>query len=176
MGYCILIFGSGKNVVGKGFVCIGVIVIFFWGKRFNLVYVNWYSLNGNGEMMGMIWVMEFGFLEMFIMIININSVGVVWDVVLKWYVDIDWYWGEDWWYIYFLVVEIYDGFFNDIYGFYVKEEYVLKVIVDVKVGKVVEGNVGGGIGMMCLGFKGGIGIFFRLVKVNGEEYIFGVLV
>ena len=176
VGHCTLISGSGKNVAGKGPVRTGVTAIFPRGKRFNPVYANWYSLNGNGEMTGTTWVTESGFLETPIMITNTNSVGVVRDAVLKWYVDTDWYRGEDWWYTYPLVAETYDGFLNDIYGFHVKEEHVLKAIADAKVGKVAEGNVGGGTGMMCLGFKGGIGTSSRLVKVNGEEYTLGVLV
>lgn len=176
VGHCTLISGSGKNVAGKGPVRTGVTAIFPRGKKFNPVYANWYSLNGNGEMTGTTWVTESGFLETPIMITNTNSVGVVRDAVLKWYVETDWYRGEDWWYTYPLVAETYDGFLNDIYGFHVKEEHVLKAIAAAKGGKVAEGNVGGGTGMMCLGFKGGIGTSSRLVKVNGEEYTLGVLV
>ncbi|MBX2876761.1 MAG: P1 family peptidase [Saprospiraceae bacterium] len=176
VGHCTLISGSGKNVVGKGPIRTGVTAIFPRGKRFNPVYANWYSLNGNGEMTGTTWVTESGFLETPIMITNTNSVGVTRDAVLKWFVDTDWYRGEDWWYTYPLVAETYDGFLNDIYGFHVKEEHVLKAIAAAKGGKVAEGNVGGGTGMMCLGFKGGIGTSSRLVKVNGEDYTLGVLV
>ncbi|NRB47988.1 MAG: P1 family peptidase [Saprospiraceae bacterium] len=176
VGHCTLISGSGKNVAGKGPVRTGVTAIFPRGKKFNPVYANWYSLNGNGEMTGTTWVTESGFLETPIMITNTNSVGVVRDAVLKWYVDTDWYRGEDWWYTYPLVAETYDGFLNDIYGFHVKEEHVLQAIADAKGGEVAEGNVGGGTGMMCLGFKGGIGTSSRLVQVNGEAYTLGVLV
>lgn len=176
VGHHTLISGSGKNVVGKGPVRTGVTAIFPRGKRFNPVYANWYSLNGNGEMTGTTWVTESGFLETPIMITNTNSVGVVRDAVLKWFVDTDWYRGEDWWYTYPLVAETYDGFLNDIYGFHVKEEHVLQAIKKAKGGMVEEGNVGGGTGMMCLGFKGGIGTSSRLVEVNGEEYTVGVLV
>lgn len=176
VGHHTLISGSGENVVGKGPIRTGVTAIFPRGKRFNPVYANWYSLNGNGEMTGTTWVTESGFLETPIMITNTNSVGVVRDAVLKWFVDTDWYRGEDWWYTYPLVAETYDGFLNDIYGFHVKEEHVLQAIKNAKGGAVNEGNVGGGTGMMCLGFKGGIGTSSRLVEVNGEEYTIGVLV
>lgn len=110
------------------------------------------------------------------MITNTNSVGVVRDAVLKWYVDTDWYSGEDWWYTYPVVAETYDGFLNDIYGFHVKEKHVFEAIKNASTGKVPEGNVGGGTGMMCLGFKGGIGTSSRIIKMGNKEYTLGVLV
>jgi D-aminopeptidase len=127
-------------------------------------------------MTGTTWVTESGFLETPIMITNTNSVGVVRDAVLKWYVDTDWYNGEEWWYTYPVVGETYDGFLNDIYGFHVKEEHVLEAITDAKSGKIAEGNVGGGTGMMCLGFKGGTGTSSRIVKVKDSSYTIGALV
>ncbi|MDH3649220.1 MAG: P1 family peptidase [Saprospiraceae bacterium] len=176
VGHSTIISGSGKNVVGKGPVRTGVTAIFPRGKKFSPVYANWYSLNGNGEMTGTTWVTESGFLETPIMITNTNSVGVVRDAVLKWYVETNWYGDEDWWYTYPVVAETYDGFLNDIYGFHVKEENVLEAIQRASSGKVEEGNVGGGTGMTCLGFKGGIGTSSRMVPINDETYAIGVLV
>jgi D-aminopeptidase len=178
VGYSTIISGSGENIVGKGPVRTGVTAIFPRGKanKFSPVFANWYSLNGNGEMTGTTWVTESGFLETPIMITNTNSVGVVRDAVLKWYVETDWYKGEEWWYTYPVVGETYDGFLNDIYGFHVKEEHVLEAITDAKSGKIAEGNVGGGTGMMCLGFKGGTGTSSRIVKVKDSSYTIGALV
>lgn len=178
VGHSTIISGEGENIAGKGPVRTGVTAIFPRGKakKFSPVYANWYSLNGNGEMTGTTWVTESGFLETPIMITNTNSVGVVRDAVLKWYVDTDWYGGEEWWYTYPVVAETYDGFLNDIYGFHVKEKHVREAIADAKVGKVTEGNVGGGTGMMCLGFKGGIGTSSRIIKVKDSTYTLGVLV
>ncbi|MCE7991535.1 MAG: P1 family peptidase [Roseivirga sp.] len=178
VGHSTIISGTGKNVAGEGPVRTGVTAIFPRGKakKFSPVYANWYSLNGNGEMTGTTWVTESGFLETPIMITNTNSVGVVRDAVLKWYVDTNWYGNEDWWYTYPLVAETYDGFLNDIYGFHVKEKHVREAIANAKTGKVTEGNVGGGTGMMCLGFKGGIGTASRMVYVAGKEYTVGVMV
>lgn len=178
VGHSTIISGAGKNVAGEGPIRTGVTAIFPRGKakKFSPVYANWYSLNGNGEMTGTTWVTESGFLETPIMITNTNSVGVVRDAVLKWYVDTNWYGNEDWWYTYPLVAETYDGFLNDIYGFHVKEKHVREAIANAKTGKVTEGNVGGGTGMMCLGFKGGIGTASRMVNVAGKEYTVGVLV
>ena len=176
VGHATIISGKGKNVVGKGPVRTGVTAIFPRGKKFSPVYANWYSLNGNGEMTGTTWVTESGFLETPIMITNTNSVGVVRDAVLKWFVDHNWYGNEEWWYTYPVVAETYDGFLNDIYGFHVKEEHVLEAIRDAKPGPVAEGNVGGGTGMLTLGFKGGIGTSSRVIKINGEKFVVGVLV
>ena len=178
VGYSTLIEGEGENNVGEGPVRTGVTAIFPRGKakKFSPVYANWYSLNGNGEMTGTTWVTESGFLETPIMITNTNSVGVVRDAVLKWYVDTDWYGGENWWYTYPVVAETYDGFLNDIYGFHVKEENVLEAIKNSSSGKIAEGNVGGGTGMMCLGFKGGAGTASRVLKIKDSTYTIGVLV
>lgn len=178
VGHSTIISGSGKVKVGAGPIRTGVTAIFPRGKakKFSPVYANWYSLNGNGEMTGTTWLTESGFLETPIMITNTNSVGVVRDAVLKWYVDVDWYKGEDWWYTYPVVAETYDGFLNDIYGFHVKEKHVLEAIENASGGKVPEGNVGGGTGMMCLGFKGGIGTSSREVGIKDSTYTVGVLV
>lgn len=178
VGYSTIISGEGKDILGVGPIRTGVTAIFPRGKakKFSPVYANWYSLNGNGEMTGTTWVTESGFLETPIMITNTNSVGVVRDAVLKWYVDVDWYKGEDWWYTYPVVGETYDGFLNDIYGFHVKEEHVLEAINDAKTGQIDEGNVGGGTGMMCLGFKGGTGTASRVIKVGPHNYTVGALV
>jgi L-aminopeptidase/D-esterase-like protein len=178
VGYSTIISGQGGNIVGQGPVRTGVTAIFPRGKaaKFSPVYANWYSLNGNGEMTGTTWVTESGFLETPIMITNTNSVGVVRDAVLKWYVDTNWYDGDDWWYTYPVVAETYDGFLNDIYGFHVKEKNVLEAIDNAAGGKIAEGNVGGGTGMKCLGFKGGTGTSSRIVDINGSNYTVGVLV
>jgi len=178
VGYSTIISGNGKNIIGKGPVRTGVTAIFPRGKakKFSPVYANWYSLNGNGEMTGTTWLTESGFLETPIMITNTNSVGVVRDAVLKWYVDIDWYNGDVEWYTYPLVAETYDGELNDIYGFHVKEEHVFEAINNASSGKISEGNVGGGTGMTCLGFKGGTGTSSRLVTINDSTYTVGALV
>jgi len=178
VGYSTIISNSGTNIIGKGPVRTGVTAIFPRGrsKKFSPVYANWYSLNGNGEMTGTTWVAESGFLETPIMITNTNSVGVVRDAVLKWYVDTDWYNGESWWYTYPVVGETYDGFLNDIYGFHVKEENVREAINNASGGKIDEGNVGGGTGMRCLGFKGGTGTSSRIIKIKDSKYTLGVIV
>lgn len=175
VGYSTIISGTGKNIRGKGPVRTGVTAILPRGKNNNPVYANWYTLNGNGEMTGTTWITESGFLEGPVMITNTNSVGVVRDAVLKWYVKKGWY-KEDFWYTYPVVAETYDGFLNDIYGFHVKETNAYEALDSAKSGFIKEGNVGGGTGMMCLGFKGGTGTASRLIKIKDSAYTVGVLV
>jgi D-aminopeptidase len=176
VGHSTIIKGEGENVIGEGPIRTGVTAIFPRGKKFNPVYANWYSLNGNGEMTGTTWITESGFLETPIMITNTNSVGVVRDAVLKWFVDTRWYGDENWWYTYPVVAETYDGFLNDIYGFHVTEEHVREAIENASGGPVQEGNVGGGTGMMALGFKAGIGSSSRIITIEDSSYTLGVLV
>src|SRR5688572_10273710 len=175
VGYSTIISGEGKNVRGKGPVRTGVTAILPRGKNNNPVYGNWYTLNGNGEMTGTTWVTESGFLEGPVMITNTNSVGTVRDAVLKWYVKMGWY-KEDFWYTYPVVAETYDGFLNDIYGFHVKESNAYEALDSAKSGFIKEGNVGGGTGMMCLGFKGGTGTSSRVIKIRDSTYTVGVFV
>ncbi len=175
VGYSTIITGQGKNVRGNGPVRTGVTAILPRGKTNNPVYANWYTLNGNGEMTGTTWITESGFLETPVMITNTNSVGVVRDAVLKWFVKTNWY-HENFWYTYPVVAETYDGFLNDIYGFHVKESNAFEALDSAKSGYLKEGNVGGGTGMMCLGFKGGTGTASRIVKVKDSTYTVGVLV
>lgn len=175
VGYSTIISGQGKNILGKGPVRTGVTAILPRGRTNNPVYANWYSLNGNGEMTGTTWITESGFLETPIMITNTNSVGVVRDAVLKWFVDKGWY-KENFWYTYPVVAETYDGFLNDIYGFHVKEEHAYEALNSAAGGPIKEGNVGGGTGMMCLGFKGGTGTASRLINFKDSTYTLGVLV
>jgi D-aminopeptidase len=175
VGYSTLISGQGKNVRGKGPVRTGVTAILPRGKNNNPVYANWYSLNGNGEMTGTTWVTESGFLETPIMLTNTNSVGVVRDAVTKWFIKTGWH-KDDFWFAYPVVAETYDGFLNDIYGFHVKEANAFEALNTAATGPIKEGNVGGGTGMMCLGFKGGTGTSSRVVKVGDSTYTVGVLV
>jgi L-aminopeptidase/D-esterase-like protein len=175
VGYSTIISGQGKNIRGNGPVRTGVTAILPRGRNNNPVFANWYSLNGNGEMTGTTWITESGFLETPIMITNTNSVGVVTDAVLKWFVKSNWY-KEDYWYTYPVVAETYDGDMNDIYGFHVKESNAYEALDGAKTGYIKEGNVGGGTGMMCLGFKGGTGTSSRVVRIKDSNYTVGVLV
>ncbi|WP_104382990.1 P1 family peptidase [Sphingobacterium sp. HMA12] len=178
VGYSTIIVDGNSKSIGAGPVRTGVTAIFPTGKakKFNPVYANWHSLNGNGEMTGTTWITESGFLESPIMLTNSNSIGIVLDAVLKWYVKTDWHKTEDWWYTYPVVAETYDGFLNDIYGFHVKEKHVLEAIDNASSGKLAEGNVGGGTGMMSFGFKGGTGTSSRIAHIKDDIFTVGALV
>lgn len=177
VGHTTLIYGEGKLVVGKGPVRTGVTAILPRGRNFDdAVMAGWWSLNGNGEMTGTTWVEESGFLVGPVMITNTHSVGVVRDAVIQWIVNHrhigpD----EDWWSLP-VVAETWDGWLNDINGFHVKPEHVFRAIDSAESGRVEEGSVGGGTGMICNGFKGGIGTASRRFAAEGGTYTVGVLV
>ena len=174
VGHVTLIEGSGALRVGSGPVRTGVTAILPRGKTFAPVFAGWYSLNGNGEMTGTTWIEESGFLEGPVMITNTHSVGVVRDAVIEWMRDERIYEPlvADIWWALPVVAETYDGTLNDINGFHVKPEHVFDALNSATGGAVEEGGVGGGTGMICNQFKGGIGTASRRVG----EYTVGVLV
>jgi L-aminopeptidase/D-esterase-like protein len=178
VGHTTLIAGRGRLRVGKGPVRTGVTAILPRGRSNDPVFAGWYSLNGNGEMTGTTWVEESGILKGPVMITNTHSVGVVHDAVLGWEFQQDFHdprqsnagWSLP------VVAETYDGFLNDINGFHVKPEHVFAALDEATTGSVTEGNVGGGTGMICHGFKGGIGTASRLVTCGDDQYTVGALV
>jgi D-aminopeptidase len=178
VGHTTLISGSGKLVLGKGPVRTGVTAILPRGldsiQRFS--FAGWFAENGNGEMTGTTWVEEGGFLEGPVMITNTHSVGVVRDAVIAWRVA---HGPEDntgaWWSLP-VVAETWDGWLNDINGFHVKPEHVFQALEHAHAGAVEEGNVGGGTGMICNGYKGGIGTASRRLTPKDGGYTIGVLV
>jgi len=178
VGHTTLISGNGKLVVGKGPVRTGVTAVLPRGldsiRRFS--FAGWFTENGNGEMTGTTWVEESGFLEGPVMITNTHSVGVVRDAVIAWRVA---HGPEDatgaWWSLP-VVAETWDGWLNDINGFHVKPEHVFQALDKAHSGPVEEGNVGGGTGMICNGYKGGIGTASRHLAAKDGGYTVGVLV
>lgn len=178
VGHTTLIEGSGRLQKGKGPVRTGVTAIFPAGKKYTPVFANWHTLNGNGDMTGTHWITESGFLETPILITNTSSVGVVRDAALAW-MDKNKYYDTSqhlFWYSYPVVAETWDGLLNDINGFHVKPEHVWQALEKAKPGMVEEGAVGGGTGMVCLGFKGGIGTSSRIIDKYLGGYTVGVLV
>lgn len=177
VGQTTLISGSGPLKVGVGPVRTGVTAILPRGHNFkDSVFAAWFTLNGNGEMTGTTWVEDSGFLDGPVMITNTHSVGVVRDAVIAWRVknappDDDGYW----WSLP-VVAETWDGELNDINGFHVKPEHVFHALDTAKGGPVEEGSVGGGTGMICNEFKGGIGTSSRVLDSKYGGYTVGVLV
>jgi L-aminopeptidase/D-esterase-like protein len=174
VGQTTIIRGDGKLVVGQGPVRTGVTIVHPRGRgSSDPVLGAWFTLNGNGEMTGTTWLQEGGFLEGPIGITNTHSVGVVRDAILQWQVGKPGMqpWGLP------VVAETYDGFLSDINGFHVKPEHAFQALDGAKGGVVPqEGAVGGGTGMMCEGFKGGIGTASRKLSTEQGGYTVGVLV
>ena len=137
------------------------------------VFAAWFTLNGNGEMTGTTWVQESGLLEGPVAITNTHSVGVVRDAIIQWEVAQK-NALQPWWLP--VVAETYDGGLNDINGFHVKPEHVLAALDGATGGVPKEGAVGGGTGMVCHGFKGGIGTASRKLPDAQGGYTVGVLV
>jgi L-aminopeptidase/D-esterase-like protein len=166
---------SGDNVR------TGVTAVWPRGKQSNdPAFGGFFSQNGNGDMTGTHWLEESGFLDGPVLITNTHSVGVVRDAYLAWLVKNHRLPGTNvfpgGFFTYPIVAETYDGFLNDINGFHVKPEDVANALESAAGGAVAEGNVGGGTGMVCYGFKGGIGTASRKIPADQGGHTVGVLV
>ena len=178
VGHTTIINGEGNLQKGKGPVRTGVTAILPHGKEFIPVYASFYALNGNGDMTGTHWITESGFLETPILITNTGNVGTVRDAAWQWMDEHKYYTPifKDYWFAYPVVAETYDGILNDINGQHVKRDHVFKALDNATQGPVQEGSVGGGTGMICYGFKGGIGTASRITSKEAGGYSVGVLV
>jgi L-aminopeptidase/D-esterase-like protein len=182
VGHATIISGEGKLVRGSGPVRTGVTVVSPQkiGDT-NRFYGAFYAQNGNGEMTGTTWLEESGMLEGAVFITNTHAVGTVRDAYIEWQTKHapppdPARFGET---VFSLpvVAETWDGYLNDIYGFHVKPEHVAQAIENAKPGVVpAEGGVGGGTGMICYGFKGGIGTSSRKTQTPSGAFTVGVLV
>ncbi|PYV58307.1 MAG: aminopeptidase [Acidobacteria bacterium] len=178
VGHTTLISGeAGPVKVGVGPVRTGVTAVLPRGRGSKeAVLAGWFTENGNGEMTGTTWVEDSGLLDGPVMITNTHSVGVVRDAVIAWKVkqgtpDMQGYfWSLP------VVAETWDGWLNDINGFHVKPEHAFHALDTARSGPVQEGNVGGGTGMICNEFKGGIGTSSRVLDKKEGGYTVGVLV
>ena len=173
VGYTTLVSGQGKLVVGQGPVRTGVTAILPRGRKMlEPVFASFYAGNGNGDMTGTHWIEETGVLETPIMITNTLSVGIVRDAVVGWMVKRSLP-GPFW---YPVVAETSDGRLNDMKGLHVKAEHAVQALESARGGRIDEGNVGGGTGMNCFGFKGGTGTASRKLSSEEGSYTVGVLV
>jgi D-aminopeptidase len=180
VGHATIISGEGKLHIGRGPVRTGVTAILPRGKRdATPVFAGWFSLNGNGEMTGTTWVEESGLLEGPILLTNTYSVGTVRDAALSWLAlhakppKLRGY--DDDFGALPVVAETWDGDLNDIRGFHVKQQHVFAALDWATAGRVAEGNVGGGTGMIAFDFKGGIGTASRRVRGPSQRLVLGVL-
>ena len=173
VGQSTIISGSGRLMTGQGPVRTGVTAIFPRGRMgSDSVFAGTFTLNGNGEMTGTTWIQESGRLDVPILITNTHSVGLVRDATIAWMVRHrpGFLWALP------VVAETYDGAMNDAEGFHVTREHVFAALDGAKSGPVLEGNVGGGTGMRCHGFKGGTGTSSRKLSEAAGGYTVGVLV
>ncbi len=174
VGHATIIEGDGPLVVGRGPVRTGVTVVVPhggdpWKER---VFAGCHRLNGNGELTGLEWIREVGQLGGLVALTNTHSVGVVHDALIAEAVRADPFGG---WSLP-VVGETWDGFLNDINGFHVRPEHVRMAIENATDGRVTEGAVGGGTGMICHDFKGGIGTASRIAETAAGTWTVGVLV
>jgi D-aminopeptidase len=170
-----------RTLISGDSVRTGVTAVWPRGKASNdPVFGGYFSQNGNGDMTGTHWLEESGFLDGPVLITNTHSVGVVRDAYLSWLVRNKRTPGTNvfagGFYTYPIVAETYDGYLNDVNGFHVRPEDVTAALESAASGPVPEGNVGGGTGMVCYGFKGGIGTSSRKLLEAEGGYTVGAMV
>ena len=176
VGHATLIEGDGALVVGRGPVRTGVTVVMphegdVWAEP---VFAGCHRLNGNGELTGLEWIREAGLLGGPVAITNTHSVGVVRDALVAHAIAHRRKGGGLW--SLPVVGETWDGLLNDIDGLHVRPQHVDAAISAARDGAVDQGNVGGGTGMVCHEFKGGIGTASRVVAAEAGGWTVGVLV
>jgi D-aminopeptidase len=172
VGHVTLIEGDGKLVPGKGPIRTGVTAILPRPRgNWDPVFAATFNQNGNGDMTGINWIRESGFLEGPILLTGTHSVGTVRDAAIQWQIKN----GRQFVFTYPIVAETFD-FLNDANGEHVKPAHAFEALDRAKPGPVEEGGVGGGTGMGCNGFKGGIGTSSRVLKASQGGYTIGVLV
>ncbi len=176
VGHTTLVAGDGPLVVGQGPVRTGVTVVVPHGDDVwtEPLFAGCHRLNGNGELTGLEWVRESGLLGGVIGITNTHSVGVVRDALIR-HAARDRSNESTFWSLP-VVGETYDGALNDMDGFHVRPEHLDSALAAAAGGPIAEGNVGGGTGMICHEFKGGIGTASRAIPEADGGWIVGALV
>ncbi|HYJ88720.1 MAG TPA: P1 family peptidase [Pyrinomonadaceae bacterium] len=172
VGHVTLIDGDGKLVTGKGPIRTGVTAILPRPRgNWDPVFAATFNQNGNGDMTGINWIKESGFMEGPILLTGTHSVGTVRDAAIQWQLKH----GREFVFTYPIVAETFD-FLNDANGEHVKAAHAFEALDRAQPGRVEEGAVGGGTGMGCNGFKGGIGSSSRVLTASQGGYTIGVLV
>jgi D-aminopeptidase len=172
VGHVTLIEGEGRLVPGKGPIRTGVTAVLTRPRgNWDPVFAATFNQNGNGDMTGINWIKESGFLEGPILLTGTHSVGTVRDAAIQWQLKN----GRKFIFTYPIVAETFD-FLNDANGEHVKASHAFEALDRAKAGPVEEGAVGGGTGMGCNGFKGGIGTSSRVLTPAQGGYTVGVLV
>ena len=177
VGHTTLISGEGKLIPGQGPVRTGVTVVIprddVWHKK---VPAGFFVLNGTGEMTGLSWVAESGFLEYPIALTNTLNIPRVENGVMSWMIKQYPAIGIEDDTLTPVIAECDDGRLNDIQGRHVSEQDVMTALDGASRGPVTEGTVGAGTGMVSYGFKGGIGTSSRILPDKDGGYQVGILV
>ena len=178
VGFSTIVEGSGALVVGQGPVRTGVTAIFPRGREAapEPAWAGLSSFNGNGELTGAHWINEAGYFTGPICLTNTHSVGMTHHALVKWLTRHPAYDSAAEMWLMPVVAETCDADLNDMNGLHVTEDHVRAALESARAGPVTEGNVGGGTGMICYGFKGGTGTASRRIEVGGETYHLGALV
>ncbi len=179
VGMKTLIEGDGPLITGKGPIRTGVTGILPRGRERipHRVLAGMYALNGNGEMTGSHWIRDAGYLVGPICLTNTHSVGMVHHGATRWMIEqYKEQWEQEHLWAMPVVAETYDGVLNDINGQHITQQDTLDALKNASASAIEQGNVGGGTGMICYGFKGGTGSSSRQVFVDNENYIMGALV
>jgi D-aminopeptidase len=177
VGHTTLVSGEGPLNVGQGPVRTGVTVVLprAGDAALDPAFAGYHILNGNGEMTGIAWIEELGTINWPIAITNTHSLGVVRAALIASAIQHGDGGYETTWSLP-VVAETYDGFLSDINGLHVKPEHVFAALDSAAGGPVAEGCVGGGTGMICHGFKGGIGSSSRVLDAQEGGWTVGALV
>src|SRR6187455_2097538 len=172
VGHVTLIEGEGRIVPGKGPIRTGVTAILPRPRgNWDPVFAATYNQNGNGDMTGINWIKESGFLEGPILLTGTHSVGTVRDAAIQWQLKN----GRNFRFTYPVVAETFD-YLSDPNGQHVKQEHAFAALDSARAGPVREGAVGGGTGMGCNDWKGGIGTSSRKLPPGAGGFTVGVLV
>jgi L-aminopeptidase/D-esterase-like protein len=172
VGHVTLVEGEGRLTPGQGPIRTGVTAVLPRPRgNWDPVFAATFNLNGNGDMTGINWIKESGFLEGPILLTGTHSVGTVRDAAIQWQLKN----GREFVFTYPIVAETFDSL-NDANGEHVKSDHALQALDRARPGAVEEGAVGGGTGMQCNGFKGGIGTASRVLASGEGGYTVGVLV
>jgi L-aminopeptidase/D-esterase-like protein len=172
VGHVTLIEGEGKLIPGKGPIRTGITAILPRPRgNWDPVFAATFNQNGNGDMTGINWIKESGFMEGPILLTGTHSVGTVRDAAIQWQIKN----GREFIFTYPIVAETFDVL-NDANGEHVKPAHAFEALDRARPGRVEEGAVGGGTGMGCNGFKGGIGTSSRVLTASQGGYTIGVLV
>ncbi len=168
VGHCTLIYDEPR-IARTGVTIIDPRTEAVWDDQ---CFAGFHVLNGNGDFTGTHWLEESGLLTTPIGLTNTHQVGIVRDTL----VEYEFSHRKEEYFALPLVAETYDGQLNDINAFHIKSEHVYQAINSLTGGGVPEGCVGGGTGMICYDFKGGIGTSSRIVNTHSGQFTIGALV